>query len=213
MLGVADDRPSARTRRGKLRRRECRHARRRRALERPALARRDAAAARDAATAGRVALSAVHRRSARRRDMTPDRIPLRSESHRHRRHADRRRFFGRSHHRAGRAGARAEDRGLLHRAPGSVQGAGDLAQRGRRTARSVIGCSSVRSCGWPRSPSSTSRAGASKRLPARCRPARARNTTGPVARRRATSACRIPFATVPTRCSIPPSITTRCPRR
>ena len=46
-------------------------------------------------------------------------------------------------------------------------------------------------CAWRRSPSSTSRAGASRRSPARCRRARARSTTVPGAPRNATSACRI----------------------
>ena len=44
---------------------------------------------------------------------------------------------------------------------------------------SATACSSTPSCAWRPSPSSTSRAGASRRSPARCRRARGRSTTGP----------------------------------
>ena len=108
----------------------------RRALERAALARRDAAAARDAATADGLALSAVHRR-ARPRRTDADELSLRSEPHRHRRHADRRRLSDRPHDRSRGAGARAEDRGLLHRPPGRLHARSG--SRAARTPGSAIG--------------------------------------------------------------------------
>ena len=66
-----------------------------------------------------------------------DELSLWSESHRHRRHAGRRRLFDRPHHRARGAGVGAADGGLLHRAPGRLPGAGRA--RAAKTRRSAIG--------------------------------------------------------------------------
>ena len=79
---------------------------------------------------------------------TPTSLSLRSQSHRHRRNADRRRLFDRSHHRARRC--RRWRSGRPPATPGARTSAGrwDCSAARTRHTRSAIACSSMRSSGW-----------------------------------------------------------------